>query len=70
MAAKELKEKETPALREELANLRKKQFELRTQSVTEKVEDTSQFRKGRKEIARILTVLHQRTLQEAAARAK
>lgn len=63
MAAKELKEKETPALKEDLNNLRKKLFELRTQAVTEKVEDTSQFLKSRKEIARINTLLRQRELE-------
>lgn len=63
MAAKDLKEKETPALKEELNNLRKKLFELRTQAVTEKVEDTSQFLKNRKEVARINTILRQRDLE-------
>jgi large subunit ribosomal protein L29 len=65
MAAKALKEKETPALKEELNNLRKKLFELRTQAVTEKVEDTSQFRKSKKEVARIVTVLRERELAAA-----
>jgi len=65
MAAKGLKDKETPALNEELNGLRKKLFELRTQAVTEKVEDTTQFRKHKKEVARILTVLRQRDLQAA-----
>ncbi len=35
--------------------LRKKLFELRTQSVTEKITDTSQFGKIKKDIARLLT---------------
>lgn len=65
MAAKGLKEKETPALKEELTGLRKKLFELRSQAVTEKVEDTSQFRKNKKEVARILTALRQRDLEAA-----
>lgn len=71
MAAKKMKEtteKETPALQEELGGLRKKLFELRTQAVTEKVEDTSQFRKGKREIARILTVLRQRELASSKAK--
>lgn len=55
MKAKELREKETPALNEELKTLRKRMFELRTQAVTEKVEDNSQFRKVRRDIARLLT---------------
>jgi len=39
----------------EADNLRKKLFELKTQSVTEKIQDTSQFNKIRKDIARLLT---------------
>jgi large subunit ribosomal protein L29 len=41
-------------------NLRTKLFDLRTQAVTAKVEDTSQFRKTRRDIARLLTELHER----------
>jgi len=39
----------------EADNLRKKLFELKTQSVTEKIQDTSQFKKTRKDIARLST---------------
>ncbi|MDX2132429.1 MAG: 50S ribosomal protein L29 [Planctomycetota bacterium] len=39
----------------EARNLRVKLFDLRSQSVTEKVEDTSQFGKIRKDVARLLT---------------
>ncbi len=63
--AKTLNDKETPALKEELNNIRKKLFELRTQAVTEKVEDTSQFRKSKKDLARIMTVLKQRETEAA-----
>ena len=38
----------------ELERLRKQVFTLRTQSVTDKVEDTSQYGKIRKDIARLL----------------
>jgi ribosomal protein L29 len=34
---------------------RRKFFDLRTQAVTEKIEDTSQFRKTRQHVARLLT---------------
>jgi large subunit ribosomal protein L29 len=66
MKAKELREKETPALTEELKNLRKHMFDLRTQAVTEKVEDTSQFRKIKKNVARILTELGDRNRKSNA----
>ena len=39
----------------ETQRLRKRLFELKTQAVTEKIADTSQFKKVRKDIARILT---------------
>lgn len=64
---KELREKQTPALQEELKGMRKRLFDLRTQAVTEKVEDTSQFRKIRHDIARILTELHDRNRKATKA---
>jgi large subunit ribosomal protein L29 len=39
----------------EVARLRNDLFDMRTQSVTQKVEDTSKFKKTRKDIARVLT---------------
>ncbi|MBX3374336.1 MAG: 50S ribosomal protein L29 [Phycisphaeraceae bacterium] len=39
----------------EVGRLRKRQFELRTQAVTEKIQDTSQFGVLRRDIARLLT---------------
>ncbi|MGD9790928.1 MAG: 50S ribosomal protein L29 [Phycisphaerales bacterium] len=39
----------------ELARLRMKLYDLRVQQVTDKVADTSQFGKVRKDIARLLT---------------
>ena len=44
----------------ELKRLREKLFTLRTQTVTEKVEDNSQFGKIRRDIARLLTVQTQK----------
>ena len=49
----------------EVDNLRKKLFELKTQSVTEKIQDTSQYGKIRKDIARILTEQTMRRLATA-----
>jgi ribosomal protein L29 len=39
----------------ETDRLRRHLFDLRTQSVTEKIEDTSQFLKTRRDIARLLS---------------
>ena len=61
--AKELRERETQHLTAELAEKQKHMFDLRSQAVTEKLEDPSQLKKTRKEIARIKTVLRQRELE-------
>jgi len=45
---------------QELDRLRRKLFDLRSQTVTEKIEDPSQFSKTRKDIARLLTERTQR----------
>jgi large subunit ribosomal protein L29 len=66
MKIKEIKDKDADGLKHELAEQMKHLFELRTQSVTEKLEDPTQLGKTRKTIARIKTVLHQRKLEEAA----
>lgn len=47
-------------LHNELERLRRKLFDLRSQAVTEKLEDPTQLLKTRKQIARVLTVLHER----------
>ncbi len=65
MDAKELKEKETDVLQGELTAQVKHLFDLRTQAVTEKLEDPTQIRKTRRGIARIKTVLHQRAKESA-----
>jgi len=58
MAADQLKEKEQ--------ELREESFKLRTSGATEKVKDTSKFRKVKKEIARILTVQRETELKKNA----
>jgi len=65
MSLKELKEKNAAELRERDAELRQELFELRTKAATEKVKDTSQFKKVRKDIARVATMQRQRALAEA-----
>lgn len=62
MKIKEIREKATDALLHELADRQKHLFDLRSQAVTEKLEDPSQLGKTRREIARIKTVLRQREL--------
>ena len=62
MKIKELQDKETTAIEVELKEKQRHLFDLRTQAVTEKLEDPSQLRKTRKDIARMKTVLRQRQL--------
>jgi large subunit ribosomal protein L29 len=49
----------------ELVGLRRQLHTLRTQAVTEKVEDNSQFRKVRRDIARLLLVQTERAAKAA-----
>lgn len=62
MKIKELREKDEAALAHELAEKQKHLFDLRSQSVTEKLEDPSQLGKARKDIARIKTLIRQKQL--------
>ena len=65
MKIKEIREKESKQLGHELTERQKHLFDLRSQAVTEKLEDPSQLRKTKKDIARIKTVLRQRELEAA-----
>lgn len=56
----EIRELKTEELHAELDRLRRHMFDLRSQRVTEKLEDPSQLRKTQKDIARIFTVLNER----------
>jgi large subunit ribosomal protein L29 len=57
---KELRDRGTEELRKEIDEKRRHLFDLRSQAVTEKLEDPSQLRKTRKDIARVLTILRER----------
>jgi large subunit ribosomal protein L29 len=64
MTTKEIREKETDHLKDELVEKRKHLFDLRSQAVTEKLEDPSQLRKTKKDIARMETILKQRAIEQ------
>lgn len=72
MKIKEIRDKETSHLEHELVEQHRHLFDLRSQAVTEKLEDPSQLNKTRRGIARIKTVLRERQLaeQKKAAAAK
>ena len=55
MKAKEVHKLSDEEIEVEVVRLRRVLFELRTQAVTEKIQNTSQFGKIRKDVARLLT---------------
>jgi large subunit ribosomal protein L29 len=65
MTTKEMREKEDAYLLQELKEQMRHLFNLRTQAVTEKLEDPSQINKTRRHIARVKTILRERSLKVA-----
>ncbi len=61
------RKRDTESLRKELSDLLRHLFDLRTQSVTEKLEDPSQVTKTRRNIARVKTLLRERELEQQKA---
>ena len=61
---KELRNKSVEDLQREIVEKQKHLFDLRSQAVTEKLEDPTQLTKTRKEIARIKTLIRERQLAE------
>lgn len=66
MTGSEVRKMSDEEIKVELARLRDKVYGLRTQGVTEKVEDNSQFTKLRRDIARLLTERTSRTAKVGA----
>jgi ribosomal protein L29 len=55
MKAAEVKKLRDEEIAAEAARLRKKLYELRAQTITEKIKDSSQFKKNLQLLARLLT---------------
>lgn len=66
MSLLEIREMTDEELRENLAELKEEQFNLRFQVATNQLDNTSRIKDVKKEIARILTVLRQRELASPA----
>ena len=62
----ELRAKTPEELREQLAQLKKESFNLRFQQATGQLENTSAFRKARRDAARVKTILNEKAAQAAA----
>ena len=60
MKAKELRAKDPVALKKELDELLRAHFSLRMQVATQQLNNTSQLRKTRRDIARVRTVMNQK----------
>ena len=64
MKASELRDKYVAGLNQELSELLKAQFGLRMQKETQQLQNTSQLKKVRRDIARVRTVLGQKGNQK------
>lgn len=65
--ASELREMSVEELGHQLSSTRQELFRLRFQASTEKLEAPSNLKKLRRDVARILTVRHERQRAEASA---
>lgn len=65
MKASELKSKSASELMDELVGLRREQFNLRMQQATGQMTRPDQYRKVRKNIARVKTVLRSQEIDTA-----
>jgi large subunit ribosomal protein L29 len=65
MNASELRSKSGDELRHELQSLLRAQFNLRMQKATQQLNNTSQIKKVRRDIARVRTVMNQKAKVDA-----
>jgi large subunit ribosomal protein L29 len=65
MKAAELRSKSKDELNQELHSLLRAQFNLRMQKATQQLNNTSQIRKVRRDIARVRTLLNQKAQAQA-----
>ena len=70
MHATDLRKKQEQELTEELLGLRREQFNLRMQQATGQLVRPDEYRKVRKNIARIKTVLREQEIAQQKAEAK
>ncbi|CAH0441425.1 50S ribosomal protein L29 [Ralstonia pseudosolanacearum] len=64
MKASELRDKDVAGLNQELSELLKAQFGLRMQKATQQLQNNSQLKKVRRDIARVRTVLGEKGSQK------
>ena len=61
MEAKELRERTMDQLIETLETLKKEGFNLRFQQATGQVENTAQMRRARRDVARVKTIINEKS---------
>lgn len=66
MNAHELRDKTPDELRDTLVQLKKEAFNLRFQSATGQMENTSRIRQVRRDVARVMTVLNEKAAAAAS----
>jgi len=69
MKARELREKDTAALNEELSELLTQQFKLRMQRASGQLGQPHQFKAVRRDIARVQTILNEKNAANAGDKA-
>jgi len=67
MNIKDLRNKDSEALRYLLADMEEELFNMRTQMATGHLKDTASVKMTRRDVARVMTVLQQRAAQQAQA---
>lgn len=67
LTAKELREFTDKELEQKLYELKEELFNLNFRKVTSHLEDTSVIKKTKKNIARVLTVMRERELEEVSS---
>ena len=65
----EIRDMKTEELTVEIDRTRRRLFDLRSQAVTEKLEDPTMVTKARRDVARLKTIIRERLLQAASASA-
>ena len=67
MKAKEIRELSDEEITAEIERLQRRLFDLRSQAVTEKLEDPATLSKTKRDIARVLTIQRARQLAQSGA---
>ena len=70
MTGEEVRKLKEAEIKTELASKRMRLFDLRSQTVTEKVDDMGEFKRARRDIARLLTERRARQIKSAGAKKK